>query len=407
MQFADLHIHSRYSRATSQNMTIEEIARNAKIKGLDILGTGDFTHPLWLKEIKKKLAEEDGIYDYDGVKFIPSGEISLIYNQGEKTRKIHYLLLAENFSVVDQINEFLDKKGRRDYDGRPIFGFSSIELAEQLMSISNDIEIIPAHAWTPWFAIFGSMSGFDSVEECFQEKAKYIHSIETGMSSDPALNWRISGLDKYTLISNSDAHSATPLRLGREANVFELKKTNYKNIINAIRTGKNFLFTIEVNPAYGKYHFDGHRNCNVCLSPKESKNKNSICPVCKNKLTIGVLHRIEGLADRPENYVPKEHVPFKSLLPLEEIISFIYGYSKKVKEIYSKLIDEFNNEFNILLNAEKGGIKKITGEKIADMVIRNREGKIKVSPGYDGEYGKIIDETDKISEKRQRTLSDF
>ena len=226
MQFADLHIHSRYSRATSQNMTIEEIARNAKIKGLDILGTGDFTHPLWLKEIKKKLAEEDGIYDYDGVKFIPSGEISLIYNQGEKTRKIHYLLLAENFSVVDQINEFLDKKGRRDYDGRPIFGFSSIELAEQLMSISNDIEIIPAHAWTPWFAIFGSMSGFDSVEECFQEKAKYIHSIETGMSSDPALNWRISGLDKYTLISNSDAHSATPLRLGREANVFELKKTN-------------------------------------------------------------------------------------------------------------------------------------------------------------------------------------
>ena len=407
MQFADLHIHSRYSRATSQNMTIEEIARNAKIKGLDILGTGDFTHPLWLKEIKKKLAEEDGIYDYDGVKFIPSGEISLIYNQGEKTRKIHYLLLAENFSVVDQINEFLDKKGRRDYDGRPIFGFSSIELAEQLMSISNDIEIIPAHAWTPWFAIFGSMSGFDSVEECFQEKAKYIHSIETGMSSDPALNWRISGLDKYTLVSNSDAHSATPLRLGREANVFELKKTNYKNIINAIRTGKNFLFTIEVNPAYGKYHFDGHRNCNVCLSPKESKNKNSICPVCKNKLTIGVLHRIEGLADRPENYVPKEHVPFKSLLPLEEIISFIYGYSKKVKEIYSKLIDEFNNEFNILLNAEKGGIKKITGEKIADMVIRNREGKIKVSPGYDGEYGKIIDETDKISEKRQRTLSDF
>ncbi|HLD48957.1 MAG TPA: endonuclease Q family protein, partial [archaeon] len=401
------HIHSKYSRATSQNMTLEEIARNAKIKGLDILGTGDFTHPLWLKEIKKKLAEEDGIYDYDGVKFIPSGEISLIYNQGEKTRKIHYLLLAENFSVVDQINEFLDKKGRRDYDGRPIFGFSSIELAEQLMSISNDIEIIPAHAWTPWFAIFGSMSGFDSVEECFQEKAKYIHSIETGMSSDPALNWRISGLDKYTLISNSDAHSATPLRLGREANVFELKKTNYKNIINAIRTGKNFLFTIEVNPAYGKYHFDGHRNCNVCLSPKESKNKNSICPVCKNKLTIGVLHRIEGLADRPENYVPKEHVPFKSLLPLEEIISFIYGYSKKVKEIYSKLIDEFNNEFNILLNAEKGGIKKITGEKIADMVIRNREGKIKVSPGYDGEYGKIIDETDKISEKRQRTLSDF
>src|SRR3989338_3146109 len=362
MQFADLHIHSRYSRATSQNMTLEEIARNAKIKGLDILGTGDFTHPTWLKEIKQKLTESEGIYDYNGVKFIPSGEISLIYNQDGKTRKIHYLLLAENFSIVEQINEFLDKKGRRDYDGRPIFGFSSIELAEQLMSISNDIEIIPAHAWTPWFAIFGSMSGFDSVEECFQEKAKYIHSIETGMSSDPALNWRISGLDKYTLISNSDAHSATPLRLGREANVFELKKT---------------------------------------------KNKNSICPVCKNKLTIGVLHRIEGLADRPENYVPKEHVPFKSLLPLEEIISFIYGYSKKVKEIYSKLIDEFNNEFNILLNAEKGGIKKITGEKIADMVIRNREGKIKVSPGYDGEYGKIIDENDKISEKRQRTLSDF
>jgi len=394
MQIADLQIHSKYSRATSKNMVLDELTKYAKIKGLDILGTGDFTHPLWLKELKQKLlAESDGVYVYDDINFILSGEISLIYTQGGRQRRIHHIILAPNFAVVDQINEWLDKKGRRDYDGRPIFGFSSIELVESMMSISKDIEIIPAHAWTSWYGIFGSMSGFDSLEECFQEKTKYIHSIETGMSSDPAMNWRISALDKITLTSNSDAHSPYPWRLGREANVFDLKEVNYENIIDAFRTRKNFAYTIEVNPGYGKYHFDGHRNCNFSCSPDESKKLNNICPRCGKKLTIGVLNRVEELADREEGFVPQKAVPFKTLIPLSELIAATAGqdvFTKKVWEIYNRLIDRFGNEFNILLNIDKNDLIKTVDEKLAELIIKNRENRLRIMPGYDGVYGKII-----------------
>jgi uncharacterized protein (TIGR00375 family) len=392
MQFADLHMHSSYSRATSTKMNLQELSTYAKTKGLDILGTGDFTHPSWLKELKNKLSG-NGVYEYDDTKFVLSGEISLIYKQDGKGRRVHHVLLAESFEVVDQIVEWLKKKGRIDYDGRPIFGFSSVELTDAMISISKDIMIIPAHVWTPWYGIFGSMSGFDSVEECFQDQAKHIYALETGLSSDPPMNWRLSKLDRYTLVSNSDSHSPYPWRLGREANVFDLKEISYINILKAIKNRKDFLFTVEVDPSYGKYHYDGHRNCNFSCSPEEALKLNNICPKCKQPLTIGVLHRVEELADRPEGFRPADAVDYKSLIPLSEIISMVTGtdvFTKKVWEIYNQLIAKFNNEFNILLNAEKEELKRVVKDKLADLIIKNREGRIKVLPGYDGVYGKPI-----------------
>ncbi len=390
MQIADLHIHSKYSRATSSKMNLEELSKGAKTKGIDILGTGDFLHPLWVRELKEKLNDANGLYEYNGIKFVLSGEVSLIYTDSGKSRRVHHLLLAPDFEVLSQIIDFFESKGRTDYDGRPIFGISSVEMAEELMNISKDIEIIPAHVWTPWFAIFGSMSGFDSVEECFQDKAKYIHALETGLSSDPPMNWRLSSLDKYTLVSNSDSHSPYPHRLGREANAFDLKEITYHALINAIRTRKDFLFTIEVDPAYGKYHFDGHRNCNFSCHPKESIKLNNICPKCKSKLTIGVLHRIEELADRPEGFRPANSIDYKSLLPLLEIISNVLNvgmFTKKTYNVFNKLISAFGNEFNILLNVKKEELEKVVDKKIADAIILNRTGKIKITPGYDGVYG--------------------
>ena len=389
--FADLHLHSKYSRATSPQMDIEHLSKYGAMKGLTVLGTGDFTHPAWLKNLKEKLAYSDGIYTYDEMFFIPTSEISLVYKQG-KMRKIHLLVLAPNFETVDQINEWLDTKGRRDYDGRPIFGFTCPEFVEAMMSISKDIEIIPAHAWTPWFGIFGSMSGFDSLEECFQDQLKHIHALETGLSSDPKMNWRLSALDKYTLVSNSDSHSPWPHRIGREANVFDFKKISYANIIKSIRTRKNFLYTIEVDPAYGKYHYDGHRACNISLSPKESIKLNNICPKCGRPLTIGVEHRVEELADRPSGFIPKHAIQFKSLIPLEEIISSVTGFglmTNKVREKYDKFIRTFGNEFFILLEAEKEKLEKVD-KKIAHLILASREGKLKIEPGYDGVYGKLI-----------------
>ncbi len=374
-------------------MTIEEIARFAKMKGLNLLGTGDFTHPLWLKELKSKLKKENGIYEYDDVKFIPTSEISLIYTQNKRQRRIHHLILAEDFEIVEQINDVFSKKGRLDYDGRPTFGFSSVELVEFMEEIDKNIVIIPAHAWTPWYGIFGSKSGFDSVEECFEDKANKIFALETGLSSDPAMNWRLSKLDRFTLVSNSDAHSPYPWRLGREANVFELKEDfEYKDVINAIKTRENFLFTVEVDPAYGKYHYDGHRSCNVSLHPKEAMKLHNLCPKCKRELTIGVLHRVEELADREEGFKPSNAIDFKSLLPLHELISLCFSIeinSKEAWNIYNKLIEKFGNEFNVLLDAKKDELERFD-KKLADVIIKNREGKIKIEPGYDGVYGKPV-----------------
>ncbi|MBI2657466.1 DNA helicase UvrD [Candidatus Woesearchaeota archaeon] len=388
---ADLQIHSRFSRATSNALNLSNLEKYARLKGLNLLGTGDFTHPKWLAELKAELKEDGSgiLASKSGFHFVLQGEISNIYTQDGKGRRVHTLLLARNFEVVEQINAALLKKGRLDYDGRPIFGFSCIELAEMMKEIDDDIEIIPAHAWTPWYGIFGSMSGFDSVEECFKEQSKHIHAIETGLSSDPAMNWRLSKLDKYTLLSSSDAHSFWPWRIGREANVFDIG-WSYDGLLSAIRKRKGFTETIEMWPHEGKYHYTGHRSCNVCLSPKESLKLSNICPKCRSPLTVGVAQRVEMLADREEGFVPTNAVPFRNIISLSEVIAGTTGNavsSRKVWGEYYKLVNEFGNEFNVLLEAEENNLKKITTEKIAENIIRNRNQKIPFKPGYDGVYG--------------------
>ncbi len=397
----DLHIHSRFSRATSKDLSIENLEKWARIKGLDVLGTGDFSHPEWIKELKRELSEDGSgiLKTKGGFPFILTNEISLMYTQDGKGRRVHLVLLAPSFDIVDQITAYLLSHGRIDYDGRPIFKIPCDQFVEDMMKISRDIEVIPAHAWTPWFGVFGSSTGFDSMEQAFRDQVKYIHAFETGMSSDPEMNWRLSMLDKYSILSFSDSHSFWPWRLGREATSFNLKKLDYKEIIGAIRA-KEVDFTIETSPNYGKYHFDGHRLCKFSCSPEESKKLGGICPVCHKNLVIGVMNRVGELADkdRPEGYKPVWAKPFKTLLPLHEILSGLLGSAmatKKVWQEYNKLIFEFKNEFNILLNVPQGELVKITSPSIANAIIRNREGKIKVKPGFDGEYGVAIFEEGK------------
>lgn len=412
----DFHLHSKYARATSKNLNLEELSNGQKIKGLNLLATGDFTHPLWLKELKEKLVEDgNGIYSYNGMKFIFTTEIASVSKFNGAVKRVHHNIHAPSIEVVEQINEALSKFGKLSSDGRPIMAIDPVVLVETVMNISKDCFVYPNHAWTPWWAVFGSMSGFNSLKDCYQDQAKNIHAIETGLSSDPAMNWRLSQLDDIALISNSDAHSAHPWRLGREANVFDLKNFDYFELHKAIKEKdpKKFLYTIEVDPSYGKYHFTGHRDCKVVMHPNEAKKLNDICPVCKRKMTVGVLQRIEELADRPEDFVPKNAIPFKSLLPLYEIISFVKGvnqlYSKKVVEVQDKLIAAFGNEMKVLLEVSKEEIVKISGEEVADAVIKIREGKVKYEAGYDGVYGKpIFDGKEfQLTKVDQKTLAQF
>jgi uncharacterized protein (TIGR00375 family) len=389
--FADLHIHSRFSRACSKDITIENLEKWGRVKGLGLIGTGDFTHPVWLKELKEKLIEKDGIlYSSSGFKFLLTGEISLMYTQG-RGRRVHLVMLIPNFETADKINSYFDTKGRRDYDGRPIFKISCEQFTKDMMEISENIEIIPAHAWTPWFGIFGSSTGFDRLKEAFGLQEKYIHAIETGMSSDPEMNWHLSELNNRTIVSFSDSHSFWPWRMGREATIFE-KIENYSDVINSIREN-NILGTVETEPAYGKYHYDGHIACNFSSSPEETKKLNGICPVCGKPLIIGVANRVNEISDQiiDEN---KRKKNYYTLLPLHELIAFSKGStlsSKKTWEIYNRLIEKFDNEFNILLNVSKEDlIKELKDDnKLIQLILNNREGKIKVKPGYDGKYGEL------------------
>jgi uncharacterized protein (TIGR00375 family) len=392
---ADLHIHSRFSRATSKNINLENLEKWARIKGIDLLGTGDFTHPEWLKEIKENLAEKNGIlHSKSGFRFILTGEISLVFTQ-EKGRRVHLIMLSPSLEVVEKINSYLDKKGRRDYDGRPIFSISCEQFAKDMMSISEKIEIIPAHIWTPWFGILGSKSGFDSLKQAFGPQIDKIHAIETGISSTPKMNLRIKELHEKTIVSFSDSHSFWPWRLGREATIFS-KTDSYDEIINEIRAN-SIIGTIEVNPAYGIYHYDGHRDCNFSCSPEESKKLNNLCPVCHKPLTIGVDNRVNELADAEPI---KSKIVFE-VLPLHEIIALAIKTamnSKKTWEIYDNLIKEFKNEFNVLLDASKEDLLKVIDENLASLIIRNRQGKIKVKPGYDGVYGEpVLDDQKNLS----------
>lgn len=396
MQFiADFHIHSKYSRATSPNMELESLDKWAQIKGIQVLGTGDFTHPEWLKNLKEKLIlAEPGLFKLkngEQVRFILTSEISCIYSKANKVRKIHIIVFAPSFEAVDKINAQLGRIGNLKSDGRPILGLDAKELAKIVLDSSPDCMIVPAHAWTPWFSIFGSKSGFDTIEECFDEYSKYIYAIETGLSSDPMMNWRLSMLDKITLISNSDSHS--PQKIGREANVFNTD-LSYSAIVDAIKSKdpSRFLYTIEFFPEEGKYHYDGHRSCDISLSPAESRHYNNICPSCGKPLTIGVLNRVAELADRKEGFKPANAIPFKSLIPLEEIIADCVGRRTGTKEVgkeYDNLIGKFQNEFKILLEATFQDLKQATLPEIAEGIIRVREGKVFIDPGYDGVYGKV------------------
>lgn len=412
---ADLHIHSRYSQGCSRNIDLDNLEKYAKIKGVDLLGTGDFTHPSWIKEIDEKLTEENGILkSKSGFPFLWQTEISLMYSQDGKGRRVHHVVLAPNREVVNQITEALVKKAGRvlDYDGRPIFGFSSIEFVDVMRSISDKIEIIPAHIWTSWFGILGSKSGFDSVQECFQEKSKYIHAIETGLSSDPPMNWRISNLDKYNLVSFSDNHSFWPWRLSREATIFDCD-IDYDLILKAIRTGDGLKGTVEVKPEYGKYHWDGHRNCGICLSPKESKELNRICPKCGKPLTIGVEYRVGELADRDEGFVRKDKKEFFDVIPLTELIVYNENVKQlggvKVWKVYNQLIEKFGNEYNILLKVSEEELVRVAGERLAKLILLNRNMKLNIKPGYDGVYGEIIENGFERSsfKKVQKNLGDF
>ncbi|MFA4983009.1 MAG: endonuclease Q family protein [Candidatus Micrarchaeia archaeon] len=409
---ADLHVHSKYSRATSQGMELETLSKWAKIKGIGLLGTGDFTHPEWIAELSKKAIESDsGFLQYDGMNFVLSAEISCIYSQGGKGRRVHLVVLSPSIEVVEQINERLSKKYNLKSDGRPILGISAIELTDIILSISGKNLVIPAHIWTPWFSVFGSMSGFDSLKEAFGERESDIYAIETGLSSDPAMNWRLSELDRVQLLSNSDSHS--PEKIGREANVFDLDRLTYDELYEAIRyKGKRKLAcTYEFYPEEGKYHFDGHRLCNVSFSPEESRRHKGICPACGKALTIGVMNRVEQLADRPEGFVLKNAPPYESLVPLKEILAEALGKtaaSRAVDAEYGKLVRHFGNEFAVL-HGNPPEIKKAAGERVAEAIKRVEEGRVKKVAGYDGEYGKIMifDEKERKKEIGQKTLSEF
>jgi len=402
---ADFHIHSKYSRATSKDMDLVSLAKWAKIKGVSLLGTGDFTHPIWFSELKDNLKEAGkGLYSYEGLYFILTAEVSNIYFKAGRTRKVHNLIFAPGLGAVEEINRALSKYGILSSDGRPILSLECDKMVKMLSAIDPDIFFIPGHAWTPHFSIFGSNSGFDSPEECFEDQTPKIFSIETGLSSDPEMNWRWSKLDRFCLTSNSDSHS--PQKIGREANVFK-DKIDYVELIKILKTKDKtkFLYTIEFFPEEGKYHWDGHRACKARLSPEEAVRVNNICPVCGKRVTVGVMHRLESLADRKEGFVDESSPSFKSLVPLAEIIADamrVGADSAKVEKEYFQLVKNFGTEFNILMDIPDEELMSNCPERIAKGIINVRHGNLDIVPGYDGEYGKvkIFKEGEETSEKQ-------
>jgi len=410
---ADFHLHSKFSRATSKDMEVETLAGWAVKKGISLLGTGDFTHPTYFAELRAKLEPlENGLLRLkkgeQRIRYILTTEVSNIYSLRGKSRRIHNLIFAPSFKVVEAISSRLTNLGKLSSDGRPIFTFPAKDLAKMIVDISPDCLIIPAHAWTPWFSIFGANSGFDSIEECFGEMTPHIHAIETGLSSDPEMNWRLSALDGITLISNSDAHS--PGHLGREANAFDCE-LDYREIVETIRKkdSKKLRFTIEFFPEEGKYHYDGHRDCRVIFSPSQTKSHRYLCPVCKKKLTVGVMHRVDELADRPEGFIPRNAIPSIHLIPLEEIISQALGArvgTKGVDSEYDRLVERGGSEFRILLDSTPEELATFVPPRVLDGIIRMRQGKVSIVPGHDGVYGKIslFPETREEAPKEQLKL---
>jgi uncharacterized protein (TIGR00375 family) len=407
---ADLHIHSHYSRATSKNLIPEFLEYWARIKGLTVVGSGDFTHPQWLKELKDKTEPaEPGLFKLKNifskpsnhhiprasnqeVRFVLTSEISTIYKKGDKVRKIHHLIFAPDFETAEAIQVKLIKIGANiTSDGRPIMGIDSRDLLDLILNASEKTFFVPAHIWTPWFSVLGTKSGFDSISDCYEDLAGHIYAVETGLSSDPPMNWMCGFLDPYTLISNSDAHS--PEKLGREANLFDTE-LSYDSMINALKSKdrQGFLGTIEFFPQEGKYHFDGHIKCGICWNPSQTRKNSGICPVCGKPVTVGVMNRVLQLADRDMVTVNNNRPQFYSLVPLKEILSEIAGVgpqSKRVSEEYNTLIRQFGSEFDILLNLPIDKLKDRSNERLGEAIDRMRKGKIFIEEGYDGQYGRI------------------
>ncbi|MBI2025935.1 MAG: DNA helicase UvrD [Candidatus Levybacteria bacterium] len=436
---ADLHLHSKYSRAVSKDMNLPTMAFWATKKGLNLLSTGDWTHPMWIREIKQSLEEaQQGLFRLktdktSNMRFLLSVEVSSIYSQGGKVRRIHNLIFSPNIETCEKINQELIKRGcNLGSDGRPIIGLSSINLCELVFSIDEHAMVIPCHIYTPWFSMFGSNSGFDSVEECFGEFAREIYGVETGLSSDPYMNWQIKDLGNRSILSFSDAHS--PAKMGREATVFmtredKTKEITYKDISDAIKKDPKAKFkigyTIEFYPEEGKYHYTGHRNCNYFQTPDLTRKEGTICPVCKKPLTVGVMHRVEDLAKRGFSKEvsklnnsgvkwivdpSKIHPPFVKLVPLNEIIAESLSStvsSLRVKELFDKLCLTFGSEINVLLKVPIDDIKGQAGEKVAQGVEKVRKGEIVIHPGYDGLYGvvKIWNEEENKEKLGQNIIS--
>lgn len=393
---ADLHIHSKYSRGCSRELTLENIAQWCQHKGINIVSTGDFTHPAWFKSIRNELEPaEAGLYKLKSnsfrTRFIIGTEISCIYTQGGKCRRIHLCLMAPKMEAAEQLIAELTKRGcNLKSDGRPIIGLSAKALAQIAFDINPDFFVFPAHAWTPWFAVFGSKSGFDSLKECFEELIDRIFAIETGLSSDPAMNRQLSQLDHLALLSNSDAHSLA--NLGREANVFELSEVSFDHLIKAIKRKQpeEFLYTIEFFPEEGKYHIDGHATCAYSCLPAESKKNKNLCPHCGKPLILGVLHRVQELADRTE--VKNDNfIPFKSIIPLQEIIADYLSVgkaAKKVQALYLDLVRQYP-EFEILIDLDKQQLEAIMDIELAELIMKVRLGEVEIKSGYDGIFGQV------------------
>lgn len=401
---ADLHIHSRYSRATSKDCSLEYLDLWSRKKGISIVGTGDFTHPAWRNEIKEKLIPaEDGLYrlKQDSLleeakkygktdpRFVVSGEISSIYKKNGKTRKVHNVILLPGIEEAEKMSVKLEEIGNIHSDGRPILGLDCRDLLEIMLDISPKAIMIPAHIWTPHFSLFGAFSGFDSMEECYEDLAVYIRAVETGLSSNPSMNRWVSSLDHLQLISNSDAHS--PSKLGREATLLDME-TSYDALYDAIQNGTGLEGTIEFFPEEGKYHSDGHRKCHLRLTPEETAAYGGKCPVCGRKITVGVEHRILELADRDRGYTKSDGKKFESLIPLLEVVAECMGYSaasKKVQQKYEEMLQKLGCEFDILREIAISDIEKEAGEKFAEGIRRLRAGEVKTDPGYDGEFGTV------------------
>jgi uncharacterized protein (TIGR00375 family) len=374
-------------------MTFKALEKGAQAKGLHVMGTGDFTHPKWRESMKTELEGESGIYHLKGcgkTLFVVTGEVCTNFEVNGRGRRIHHLIMLPSIDVADQLCEALSRFGNLGGDGRPNLSMTGTELAEAVVELGEGCLIIPAHIWTPWFSLYGAHGGVDSITECYGEYAPHIYAAETGLSSDPPMNWRVSELDSVTLLSNSDSHSAHPWRIGREANIIEVKEAAYSEIIDAIKHHKERVATIEVDPAYGKYHWTGHRDCNVSIPPERAVSMKGICPVCHKKMTKGVAERVEELADRADGIVPRGVQSFIRMLPLCELIALIAGKEVFAAEVQSKywgMLKHFRNEFEILMDVPKARLEDVCGSETAELVLANRENRLEIEPGYDGVYG--------------------